>query len=109
MGSRSHDRLRPKTAGGMSRGVDLRKSGECRIRARIAIGRKHAGEMNSRSAYVGEIQLYRAKIVIKPGRIRTDVAVAEIAGDHAGRNQLDLIARSERVEIILKPLPVDRG
>src|SRR5271170_6848741 len=108
MGSRSDYRLRPKSSGGMSCGVELRISGKCWICARITIGRKHAGQMNSSSAHVGDIEFYRAKIMIHPGGVSANVTVTKIACDHPGGNQLDLIARRERVEITLKSLPVDR-
>ena len=45
--------------------------------------------------------------MIQPGRIGLDITIAEVLGNTSGRQQLDLVTRCQRRQIVLETLDID--
>ena len=98
--------LRPKASDGIARGVELGEGRESGIGAAIAVGRIDAGQMNSGGGHVGGAELHVPEIVVDAGGVALDVTVAEVLGEADHGEQLDLVSRRERRQIVLIALQV---
>src|SRR5215469_17115093 len=63
--------------------------------------------MDSRRRDVCGTELYVAEVVVDACRVRADVTISKILRDAIQLKQLDLIARSERGQILLITVKVD--
>src|SRR5712692_2519076 len=99
--SAGHHDLRPKTSNGISRGVELGEGGESGLGSAIAVRRIDAGQMNAACAHVRCAELHISKIVVDARSVALDVTVAEILGEANHGEQLDLVPRRERPQILL--------
>ena len=63
--------------------------------------------MNSRGRHIGDVDLHVAEVMIDTRRPTADIAIAEISGDAGNGEQLHLIARRQRIQIVLESRQID--
>src|SRR5208337_2993931 len=107
MGTCGHQVLRPKTSNGFSRGIELREGSERRFGARITVWRQHARQMYAGGSNVCGTHLHASKIMVQAQSISSDIAVPKSARNYTGGQQLNLMSRSQILEIVLKSLQID--
>src|SRR5580692_2425121 len=102
-----HHQFRPKTSDRLPGSIEPRKRRERGIRAAVTVGRENTSETHTGGGHIGGAEFQVAKIVIKASAISAYIAVAKICVDYARGEQLHLVPRGHRGEIVLEPLHVD--
>ena len=105
----AHDRFRPESADGVSGGIELREARKLRIGAGISVGKEYGRQMDTSRAYVSCIQLHAMEVVIDACRVGCDVPVAKMPRDRPGVEQLYLVPRRDRCQIVLETLQIYGG
>src|SRR5690349_8147194 len=103
-----HHCLRAETPGGMACGIELRVAREGGSSSSVAVRRKHARQANSGSPDIGGTHLHASQILVNAQRLCSDIPVAKMGIDTDGGEELHLIARRQRRQIVLEPLYVYR-
>ena len=103
----AHQTLWTKTSDRSSRRVELSEWRELRIGAAVAVWRIDAGQVNSGRGDIRSAEFEIFEIVVEPSRVTLDVTVAEILRQACHVQQLDLVPRSQSLQVILITLQID--